>query len=95
MSALPVRIALVGYGYWGPNVVRNLVELPDAELAAVCDARHEALVRAQRRYPGIRTTDRFEDLIENPAIDAIAIATPVSSHFGLARRVLLYYYSFE
>jgi predicted dehydrogenase len=88
VSELPVRIALVGYGYWGPNVVRNLVELPDAELAAVCDARHEALARAQRRYPGIRTTDSFDDLLENPAIDAIAIATPVSSHFNLARRVL-------
>jgi len=88
VSVQPVRIALVGYGYWGPNVVRNIVELPDAELAAVCDARPEALVRAQRRYPGVRTTDSFEDLLESPAIDAIAIATPVSSHFGLARRVL-------
>jgi predicted dehydrogenase len=88
VSDRPVRIALVGYGYWGPNVVRNLVELPAAELVAICDARPEALARAGRRYPGLHTTDSFDELIEDRSVDAVAIATPVSTHFELARRVL-------
>jgi predicted dehydrogenase len=88
VSAQPVRIALAGYGYWGPNVVRNLVELPEAELVAVCDFRHEAIERAHRRYPGIRTTTEFDSLLDDSSIDAIAIATPVSTHFDLAQRAL-------
>ena len=83
-SASPVHIALVGYGYWGPNVARNLVELPEADLVAICDSRHEALDRAARRYPGMRTTESFEDLLADPGVDAIAITTPVSTHFDLA-----------
>jgi predicted dehydrogenase len=88
VSASPVRIALVGYGYWGPNVARNLVELPDADLVAICDSRHEALDRALRRYPGIRTAENFETLLADPGIDAIAITTPVSTHFDLASQAL-------
>ena len=82
--AAPVRIALVGYGYWGPNVLRNLFELQEAEVVAVCDARPEALDKARRRYPGLATTTDYVDLLANDAIDAIAITTPVSSHFELA-----------
>jgi predicted dehydrogenase len=88
VNAQPVRIALVGYGYWGPNVARNLVELGDAEMVAICDARHEALDRARRRYPGIRATEQFETLLADPGIDAIAVTTPVSTHFDLARQAL-------
>jgi predicted dehydrogenase len=87
VSVSPVRIALVGYGYWGPNVARNLVELPDADLA-ICDSRHEALDRARRRYPGIRTAENFETLLADTAVDAIAITTPVSTHFDLASQAL-------
>jgi predicted dehydrogenase len=88
VSPQPVRVALVGYGYWGPNVARNLVELGDAEMVAICDARHEALDRARRRYPGIRATEQFETLLADPGIDAIAVTTPVSTHFDLARQAL-------
>jgi predicted dehydrogenase len=88
VSPQPVRVALVGYGYWGPNVARNLVELGDAEMVAICDARHEALDRARRRYPGIRATEQFETLLADPGIDAIAVTTPVSTHFELARQAL-------
>jgi predicted dehydrogenase len=88
VSALPVRVALVGYGYWGPNVARNLMEVGDAEMVAICDARHEALERGRRRYPGIRTTDDFDTLLGDSNIDAIAVTTPVSTHFELARRAL-------
>ena len=88
MSAAPVRIALVGYGYWGPNLVRNLVELPAAEIVAICDGREDALERARRRYPGVRTTQHFDDLIQDPDVDAIAIATPISTHFEMASQAL-------
>lgn len=84
----PVRIALVGYGYWGPNVARNLVELPDAAVVGICDQCPEALERAARRYPGIETTSDFSELLDDPGLDAIAITTPVSSHFELASRAL-------
>jgi predicted dehydrogenase len=79
---------MAGYGYWGPNVVRNLSELAEAEIVSICDYRPEALEKAKRRYPHVRTTSDFETLIDDPGVDAIAIATPVSTHFELARRAL-------
>ena len=87
-SGQPVGIGVVGLGYWGPNIVRNLVELPGADVACVCDGRPEALERIKLRYPGVRRSTRYEDLLDDPAIDAIAIATPVSTHFELAQLAL-------
>jgi predicted dehydrogenase len=84
----PIGIAVVGLGYWGPNLVRNLVELPGAEVACVCDTRPEVLERIRLRYPGIRLATRYEDVLADPAVDAIAVATPVSTHFELARAAL-------
>lgn len=88
-SGRPVSIGVVGLGYWGPNIVRNLVELAGADVACVCDSRPEALARIKLRYPGVRRATRYEDLLEDPAIDAIAIATPVSTHFELAELALV------
>ena len=79
-----LRFGVVGIGYWGPNIVRNLFELPAAEVKYVCDTRPETISRITLRYPSIRVTPRFQDLLDDDEIDAIAIATPVSSHFGLA-----------
>jgi predicted dehydrogenase len=91
-SALPgssgVRVAVVGLGYWGPNLVRNLHDVAEAEPVAVCDAREERLTAQARRYPALRTTTCFEDLLEDSEIDAIAIATPVSTHYDLAAAAL-------
>jgi predicted dehydrogenase len=84
----PVRVAVVGLGYWGPNLVRNLVELPEAELAYVCDLREDALAAVARRYPAVRNTTSFEDVLADPDVDGVAIATPVSTHYELARRAL-------
>jgi predicted dehydrogenase len=84
----PVRLAVVGLGYWGPNLVRNLVEVPEAELAYVCDLRDEALKAVERRYPGVRCTTSFDELLADPEVDGVAIATPVSTHYDLARRAL-------
>jgi predicted dehydrogenase len=84
----PVRIAVAGLGYWGPNLVRNLQELPDAEVACICDVELEAVERVGRRYPGIRQTDRFEDVLADPDVEAVAIATPVGTHYPLAATAL-------
>ena len=86
---VPVRVAVVGLGYWGPNLVRNLVELPCAEVARICDTRPSTLNGLQRRYPGLARTTRFQELLDDRSIDAIAIATPVSTHYELASQALL------
>ena len=82
------RIGVVGYGYWGPNLVRNFAELEDAEVAAVADLNHSKLDLVKRRFPGVTVTRRFEDLLEDPTIDAIAVATPVDTHFKLGLAAL-------
>ena len=83
-----VRVGVVGLGYWGPNLVRNLYELPGAEVAYVCDERPEAFGRLARRYPSIRQTTSFDEILDDGDVDAVAIATPVSTHFSLSSRAL-------
>jgi predicted dehydrogenase len=84
----PVRIAVVGLGYWGPNLVRNLYELPDADVAYICDSREQRVATVGRRYPAISQTTSYDVVLADPEIDAVVIATPVSSHFGLVARAL-------
>lgn len=83
-----IRIGVIGYGYWGPNLVRNFFEAPDAEVACVSDLRSDRLASLRNRYPGIRTTTDASELIEDVSIDAVAIATPVSTHYELALQAL-------
>src|SRR6266508_2539344 len=83
-----IRIGVIGYGYWGPNLVRNFMEAPGSTVAAVCDLRPERLSHLHIRYPSIRTSSNCQQLFADPGIDAIAIATPVSSHFDLAMAAL-------
>ena len=83
-----IEIGVVGYGYWGPNLVRNFSEAEGSRVAAVCDLRPQSLAAAARRYPTIRTTSNFDDLLKDAAIDAVAIATPVRSHYELALSAL-------
>ena len=85
---LPVRVAVVGLGYWGPNLVRNLFEVPDVEIAYVCDLRRERLDLIRRRYPEIRRTTRYSEVIADPSVDAVVISTPVSTHHELAATAL-------
>ncbi len=82
------RVAVVGVGYWGPNLVRNLVDLPCADVAKVCDVRSDALAGTSRRYRDIPVTTSFAEVISDPDVDAVAVATPVSTHFELASRAL-------
>ena len=84
-----VGIGLVGYGYWGPNLARNFRTVADCDLVAICDQSPARLEAAARSNPGSETTASYQVLLDNPAIDAVAIATPVSTHYDLARRALL------
>jgi len=85
--AEPVRVALVGYGYWGPNLARNFHELESADLVWVCDLNTEVLPCVQRRFPTARVTADVEDILASDA-EAVAIATPARTHYGLARAAL-------
>jgi predicted dehydrogenase len=87
-DGMPVRVAVVGLGYWGPNLVRNLHELPDADLALICDVDEDALAKVGRRYPGVERTTDFNRLLDDRTLDAVVISTPVATHFALAMQSL-------
>jgi predicted dehydrogenase len=89
MEALNLRVGLVGLGYWGPNLARNLADLPGLELALLCDLDERRLESYAARFPEASHTTRYEDLLEDDGLAAIAIATPVVTHFELAREALL------
>jgi predicted dehydrogenase len=83
-----VGIGVVGYGYWGPNLVRNFVSNPSARVVSMSDLDPGKRAACERLYPGMATTGRYEDLLKDPSIDAIAIATPVHTHYELALSAL-------
>ena len=83
-----INVGVVGYGYWGPNVTRNFNETPGARVVAISDADDGSLRRAQQSYPGIRMTKDCQELVTAPDLDVIAIVTPVSSHFEIAKAAL-------
>lgn len=83
-----IRVGVVGYGYWGPNLVRNFSETPGATVAAVCDLNAERLGRVKVRHPGVRVMSGFDELLSDKSIDAVVIATPVRTHFDLAMQAL-------
>ena len=83
-----VGIGVVGYGYWGPNLVRNFSSIEGAQVIAICDMDAAKLALGQRRHPNVLITNEFQDLLKDKRIDAIAIATPVHSHFELALAAL-------
>ena len=82
-----VRIAVVGYGYWGPNLARNFHQLQDTELVYVVEQDASARTKAERLY-GCRTAERLEDILSDPALDAVVIATPARTHYMLAQAAL-------
>jgi predicted dehydrogenase len=83
-----IRFGVIGYGYWGPNIVRNLHALDSCEVVSICDKNPTALRRAQQAYPGVCVTSDSSDLLRSPEIDAIAVITPVCTHFELAKVAL-------
>jgi predicted dehydrogenase len=83
-----IGIGVVGYGYWGPNLVRNFAETADSRVVVVSDLRPDRLALARQRYPHVETTTEWRALVASPRVDAVAIATPVSTHFELALAAL-------
>jgi len=83
-----VRVGVVGYGYWGPNIVRNLQGLENAEVAAVCDRNPSALRRVRQANPGLQVTSDASEVLGSPDIDAVAVVTPVWTHFDIAKAAL-------
>ena len=83
-----MKIGVIGYGYWGPNLVRNFSEVPDAQVVAVSDLDEQRLRLVKARYPAIAITTDHETLLSNRDIDAIIIATPVASHYAIALQAL-------
>jgi predicted dehydrogenase len=88
LDAKFVQVGVVGLGYWGPNLARNFDALPGCKLSWCCDGQPAARERFDSVFRGARFTDRFEDLLADPSLDAVAIATPVPTHSELAARVL-------
>ena len=86
--AEPLRVAVVGLGYWGPNLVRNLHDVPDVEVAAICDLREDALAKVGRRFPAVPRTSSYEDVLADDSVDAVVIATAVGTHANLVRDAL-------
>jgi predicted dehydrogenase len=83
-NGVVIRVGVIGYGYWGPNLARNFSETPGVEVRAIADARPERLGLAGARHPGARLTSSAAELVADPDVDAVAIVTPVRSHFDLA-----------
>lgn len=83
-----IKVGVIGYGYWGPNLVRNFMEAPGSTVVAVCDLRSERLQSLKVRYPTIRTLTNTAELLADSSVDAIVIATPVTSHFELGMAAL-------
>src|SRR5207248_708618 len=82
-----IRVGLIGYGYWGPNLIRNFAACPLTEVVAVCDASPARRAAVARSYPGPAVVASVDELLDLP-LDAVAIATPVSTHYPLALRCL-------
>lgn len=83
-----LRVGVIGYGYWGPNIVRNINGLAGAQVVKVCDKREQALKRAKQAYPGVEVTQDEAEVLNSPGIDAVAVITPVWTHFNLAEQAL-------
>src|SRR5207247_2843321 len=83
-----VRFGVIGYGYWGPNVVRNLTSLEGSELMAVCDKSPAARRRLQKTHPGIAVATEASEILGSADIDAVAVVTPVWTHYELAKSAL-------
>src|SRR5436853_3338918 len=83
-----LKIGVIGYGYWGPNVVRNFYNAANAVVSCVCDVSPKSLQRVRRTYPSMAVTTNTADILTSPDIDAVAIVTPITHHFPLAKKAL-------
>ena len=83
-----IRVGVIGYGYWGPNIVRNLHGLDSTRAEMVCDMSPKALARVRKAYPGIKAVSDPNEVLRSPDIDAVAVITPVWTHYELAKKAL-------
>ena len=83
-----LKVGVIGHGYWGPNLVRNFMTAPGSVVSAVCDQREERLTQLRKLYPNLAIHTRALELINDQDVDAVVVATPVSSHFDLAMAAL-------
>src|SRR3954452_19181190 len=88
MSDRPIRVAVAGLGYWGPNLARNFGALPGCEVAWLCDGDATALARVGQQHPNARRATKLDEVLADETLDAVVLATPVPSHAALAERVL-------
>jgi predicted dehydrogenase len=84
-----IGVGVIGYGYWGPNIVRNFNSIEGAQVVALCDGSQDALDRARKAYPHVTMTRDCDEIVHRPDIEAVAVVTPVSTHYDLAKKALL------
>ena len=85
-TAETLKVGVIGAGYWGPNLIRNFNEAQDADVLAVADLQQQRLAPIQKRYPSVRVTTDHREVLADPKIDAVAIATPISTHRALCEQ---------
>src|SRR3989338_4083924 len=83
-----INLAVIGYGYWGPNLVRNFHATTGCKIVFICDLKQCARDRAVQSYPSVEVTDDYHQVVKSSQIDAVVIATPVLSHFAIAKEAL-------
>src|SRR6266446_1635692 len=83
-----LKLGVIGYCYWGPNVVRNFYNASNAVVSAVCDVSPKSLQRVRKTYPSMNVTTNTADILTSPDIDAVAIVTPITYHYPLAKKAL-------
>jgi predicted dehydrogenase len=83
-----IHVAVIGYGYWGPNLIRNFLETEDARMAVCCDLNPQRLASVEAKYPRVALTTHYDEVLKDNTIDAVAIATPVATHYAFARKAL-------
>src|SRR5437879_9763822 len=83
-----LKLGVVGYGYWGPNIVRNFLSQPDCRIVAICDKNPKAVAQVLRRHPAVHASSNPDEVMSSPEIDAVAVVTPVSTHYDLAKKAL-------
>ncbi|TLX95618.1 MAG: Gfo/Idh/MocA family oxidoreductase [Thaumarchaeota archaeon] len=83
-----LKLGVVGYGYWGPNVVRNFASQPDCRVVTICDTNPKAVAQALRHHPAVHATSNPDEVMRSSEIDAVAVVTPVSTHYDLAKKAL-------
>jgi len=83
-----LKLGVIGYGYWGPNIVRNFSSQPDCQVVAICDKNPKAVAQVLSRHPAVHASSNPDEVMSSPEIDAVAVVTPVSTHYDLARKAL-------